>query len=87
MRLKSNWELMELDDCIYAVPTGAMPDDYHGAIRLNETGAWIFDQLKAETTEEALVEAMANEYDAPREQIASDVKKYIAEFTKRGLLV
>ena len=87
MRLKSNWELMELEDCVYAVPTGAQPDDYHGAIRLNETGARIFDQLKAETTEEALVEALANEYDAPREQIASDVKKYIAEFTKRGLLV
>ena len=78
---------MELEDCVYAVPTGAQPDDYHGAIRLNETGARIFDQLKAETTEEALVEALANEYDAPREQIASDVKKYIAEFTKRGLLV
>ena len=87
MRLKMNFEIMELNGHKVAVPGGNGTNEYHGLINLNETGAFIFEQLKEETTEETIVEAMAKEFDAPREQIASGVRKYIAEFKKRGLLV
>ena len=86
MRLKYNYEIMELENHIIAVPNGDDVDAYRGVIKLNETGAIIFDQLKQETSAEAIAEVLAKEYEAPLDEIISDVKMYIAEFDKRGLL-
>ena len=86
MRLKREFETMRLNDHIIAVPVGD-DADYHGVLKLNETAAFIFDLLKTETTVDAIVEKLEKEYDAPRETLEEDVKKYIAEFQERGFLV
>lgn len=35
------------------------------------------DQLKTETTEEQIIDAMCTKYDAPRETITADVKEIL----------
>ena len=35
------------------------------------------DQLKTETTEEQIIDAMCAKYDAPRETIAADVREIL----------
>ena len=87
MRLKYQFETMELEDRIVAVPVGTDVNEFHGVVKLNETSAFIFELLKNDITEEAIVDAMEKEYDAPRSQIAEDVKKCIEEFEEKGLLV
>ena len=87
MRLKLTFEKMDLDDQIVAVPVGANVGEFHGVIKLNETASFIFDQLKEDTTEEAIVNSIALEYDAPREAIIADVHRYIQEFQEKGLLI
>ena len=86
MRLKYTFEIMELDDNMVAVPVGDGSAAFQGVIKLNDTAAAIFALLKEETTEEAVVDAMAKEYDIDRETLASDVHNYLTTFREKELL-
>ena len=86
MRLKYAFETMELDDQIVAVPVGDGSEEFHGVVKLNETAADIFNLLKEDISEEAIVEAMTEIYDAPKEALAADVRKCVADFMEKGLL-
>lgn len=59
---------------------------FSGLVRSNSTASFIIDCLKQETTQEAIVEAMATEYDAPRERIAKDVAKIIGQLRGIGAI-
>lgn len=50
---------------------------FSGLVRSNSTASFIIGCLKEETTLEEIVDAMASEYDAPRDKIAQDVAKVI----------
>ena len=50
---------------------------FSGLVRSNPTAAFIVDQLKEETTAEAIVEAMYEKYDAPKDVIAQDVAEIL----------
>lgn len=87
MHLKYTFDFMELNEWIIAIPVGDNANEFHGVIKLNETSAFIFKLLSKDITEEKIVDTLENEYDAPRTLIIEDVRKYIAEFEERGLLV
>ena len=75
MKLKSDYITQEVDDAQFLVGVGSA--SFNGIIRSNRTAAFIVDCLRKNTTEEAIVDAMLKEYDAPREVIARDVKKVL----------
>ena len=86
MRLKDSYETLAMRDKTIAVPLG---DDvqFNGAVKMNRTAAAIFELLKEETSEEAIVEALARRFDAPREKIAGDVRRYLDAFRKKNLII
>ena len=86
VKLKLSFERMELDNQIIAVPIGENVDDFRGVIKMNETAAKIFELLKNDTTEKAIIDALMKEYEVPEEDISEDVRKYISEFEAKGLL-
>jgi hypothetical protein len=55
-------------------------------VRGNKTLGAILALLKEDTTEEAIVAAMKERFDAPEDVIARDVKKALAELRKIGAL-
>ena len=59
---------------------------FAGLIRNNKTAAFIVECLKEETTEEKIVEAMFEKYDAPKEVLAKDVADVIEKLRKVGAL-
>ncbi len=59
---------------------------FSGFVRSNETAAFIVNQLKTETTEDKIIEAMLARYDAPRERISDDVKKILSTLRSIGAL-
>ena len=59
---------------------------FSGFVRSNSTAAFIVDRLKEETTEEAITDAMLQQYDAPREVIAKDVARILDELRRIGAL-
>ena len=57
-----------------------------GLIRSNKTAAFIVECLKEETTQEKIVEAMFEKYDAPKDVLAKDVSEVIEKLRKVGAL-
>ena len=68
------------------VAAGPAAKQFHGLVRSNETAAFIVNCLKQETTEEAIVEAMLEQYDAPRETIRQDVHRVVEQLRQIGAL-
>ena len=80
MKLKDDFITQTIEDTQFLVATGT--ESFQGIVRSNQTAAFIVDCLKNETTEEAIVDAMCAEYDAPRDVIASDVKEVLDTLRK-----
>lgn len=59
---------------------------FAGLIRNNKTAAFIVECLKDDTTQEKIVEAMFEKYDAPKEVLAKDVSDVIEKLRKVGAL-
>ena len=84
MKLKEGFIIQDVDDTQFMVPVGA--NSFSGFLRSNETAAFIVDCLKKETTEQEIVEAMLQEYDAPAEVIARDVHSVVEKLQEIGAL-
>ena len=87
MRIKYTFEIMQLDDETVAVPVGENATDFCGVIKLNETAAFIFNHLQEDTSEDLLLDALEEEFEATREDLAVDLSKCLAQFEEKGLLV
>lgn len=59
---------------------------FAGLIRNNKTAAFIVECLKEDTTQEKIVEAMFEKYDAPKDVLAKDVSEVIGKLRKVGAL-
>lgn len=68
------------------VASGPAARVFNGLIRNNATASFIFEQLQHPTTEQAIVDAMAQRYDAPRERIAADVHQMVQRLRDEGFL-
>ena len=85
MKLKYEFEVMEIGDSPVAVPVGV--DSFHGVIHLNESARAIFELLGEETTPEAIVETLSKKYtESTKEEIAGFVTRYIEKLREAGLL-
>ena len=84
MKLQDSFMTQDIDDTQFLVPVGA--EAFSGVVRSNKTAAFIVNCLKEDTTEERIVDAMCQKYDAPRERIAADVREVLNTLHKIGAL-
>ena len=84
MKLRSNFITHNSSDESYIVPTSNA--SFSGLVKGNKTLGAIVELLKEETTEEDVVKAMREKFDAPEGVIEKDVKRVIEELTKIGAL-
>ena len=84
MKLKETFITQNIEDTQFLIPVGA--EEFRGIARSNKTAAFIVDCLREDTTEEAIVDAMCEKYDAPRELIAGDVAGIIETLRKINAL-
>ena len=76
--------LTELGSDFVLVPTGKAAERFHGVAKLNETAAFIVRQLQSETDEDAILDAMGEEYEGTREQFARSVEITLAQLRSIG---
>ena len=76
MKLKPEYISHTIDDTHYLIGVGSSA--FHGIVRSNETAAFIINRLDTETSPEAIVDALYEEYEAPREVLAADVEKVLS---------
>lgn len=79
MKLKDTFVTQEMDGEQVMVEADG---GFAGMVRSNATAAFIIDQLKTETTKEAILDAMEKKYDAPRAVMAEDVDMVLANLKK-----
>ena len=84
MKLKSEFLVYQAKGESGLVPTGAA--DFSGVVRGNKTLGVVLELLKAETTEEGIVAAMRQRFDAPEGAIERDVARALAELRRIGAL-
>lgn len=83
MKLKDTFVTQEIDGEQIMVEAGG---GFAGMVRSNATAAFIIDSLREDTTKEAILDAMCQKYDAPREVIDSDIDNVLASLRKIGAL-
>lgn len=71
MKLKDSFISQDVEDARFLVPLGGQA--FSGIARGNKAAAAIIDLLREDTTEPAIVDAMCERFDSPREWIAEDV--------------
>ncbi|MBQ3118671.1 MAG: PqqD family protein [Clostridia bacterium] len=81
MRLKEGFILKKILDDYIVVPTGDNIVDFAVAVSLNESGAFLWEQLSEEKTIFELADALASEYNVSSEEVIGDVAEF-AELLK-----
>ncbi len=84
MKLKDGFITHETEGEMIMVSAGNT--QFNGLTRSNRTASFIVNCLKQETTEQQIVAAMLEKYDASEEVIAADVKKILNTLRKIGAL-
>ena len=83
MKLKYHFVTNEVADKIVAVAVGDDMTSFNGFIKMNDTGAFIFNMLQNDVTEDEIVAAMLENYDnTTEEEVRATVKDFIAELVK-----
>ena len=87
MKLKPGFVVREVAGKTLAVAVGELSRDFHGMIALNGTGRVIWSALNEDTTEDAIVDRVLDEYEIDRETAARDVAAFIANLRAQGLIL
>lgn len=85
MRLKDGFIMREVAGQIVVLPSGD-DLDLNMMITLNDTGAFLWQQLQEETDEAAMVKALCGEYDVDEKTAAEAVAGFVAKLNENGFL-
>ena len=86
MQINKDFTIQKVGASYVAVPVGETSKTFHGMVRLNETGAFLWKLMaEKDCTEEMLVDAILAEYDADREVVAADVHKIVEQLRENNI--
>ena len=78
MQINKDFTIQKVGASYVAVAVGETSKNFHGMIRLNETGAFLWNQMvERDCSEMDLVEALLAEYDVDRETAEQDVRRIL----------
>lgn len=87
MKTKEGFMLRQLGEQYVVVALGNASKEFHGMIRLNSTGAYLWEKLsRGNLTKEQLTEAMLEKYDVDKETAGKDVESFISKILNAGFL-
>ena len=86
MKLNKDIMLGNIDGKDFAIATGELAKTFNGIISNNPSAHFIFNLLKTEQTEDSIVAAMLEKYDAPEDVIRADVRELLDVLRNAGIL-
>ena len=86
MKINPGFVLKEVATSFVIVPTGANLVDFSAMITLNETGAFLWNNIGENTTAEELTQALLAEYDVDRETAAADVEEFVSVLESKKVI-
>ena len=85
MKLKEGFLMRTVAGKTVVLPTGDELD-LNMMITLNETGAFLWERLNEETSEDALVQALLGEYDVDEQTARGAVTAFVKQLSDNGFL-
>ena len=86
MKLKAGFVLRNICDSYVVVAIGDRASKYKGMIKLNETGAFLWQHLQQDCTREQLLNAMVEEYDVEEAVAGVGIDSFIATLKDADVL-
>ncbi len=86
MKIKGDFVIKEMAGSTVVIPVGAQVMDFNGMLKLNDTGAFLFSNLKTDTTYEVLVDKLLEEYDVTQEKAEQDVTAFVNKLKEADLI-
>lgn len=87
MKIKEGFVVEKVGNAYLAVAVGERADSFNALIRMNSTGAYIWEKLaERDMTEGELLAVMKAEYDAPEELLLRDISAFVNKLREGGLL-
>ena len=77
MKLNGNFALRKICDVYYAVPLGESSKKIKGMIKLNDTGAFIWEKIEKGLSDTEIITALSEKFGISQEVASED----FAEFT------
>ncbi len=87
MKLKSGFILRNVAGHSIVVPVGAQTVDFNCMITLNDTGAFLWQQLQEERSMQELTDALLAEYEVDTATAEADVASFVEQLQQAELLV
>lgn len=84
MKLKYNYLTNKVADSFVAVSTDKICE--HKFIKFNETGAFIFEMLKTDVTEDEIISALLKEYEIDNETAKDSVRTFLKYVSDLGII-
>lgn len=86
MKIKDSFILRNVAGSHVVLPMGASSAKFSGMLKLNETGVFLWENLKKEISEGDLVNAMLAEYNVGADQAREDVMEFLNTLRGAGVL-
>lgn len=86
MKIDKSFILREIAGDYVIVPTGDTALQFNGLITVNEVGAFLWEKLQEEITEQELVEAVLAEYEVDAETARKDVSEFLDYLVQGAIL-
>ena len=87
MKLKYNMIVNEVGGKMVAVAVGEDLSKFNGFVKMNENGAFIFNLLKNDVTEDEIISALVEEFGVEdNAELREGVSGFIASLVKEGVI-
>lgn len=88
MKINSDFTIQKVGNAYVAVPVGETSKTFHGMVRLNGTGAFVWNlMVEKDCSEDDLVDALLSAYEVDRETAAADVHRIVTILKDNGIVV
>lgn len=86
MKIKQGFVMRDVAGQAVAIATGEASKSFHGMIKLNDTGAFIWNGIEKGLGEAEIAEQLAASYDVEVGQALKDVESFIVRMRDAGLV-
>jgi hypothetical protein len=86
LKIKDGFLLKEVAGNFVVVPVGENLVDFSAMITINETGSFLWEHLKNDTTIEALAEKLTKEYDIDIDTAKKDTEEFIKILSENKII-
>lgn len=86
MKLRGEFVVRQVMDCVAAIPVGATALQLNGMILLNNVSRVIWERLAEGATLEQIVMAITDDFEVSNEEAVADVKAFLEKLRQAQLL-